>query len=104
MVGVPESVPSALNEMPPATSVGLIENVGAGEPVIPVNEKLYEVPTVAEPGVPVKSGATFVLAGATSTVNCFTASGVTPFVAVTVTGNDPAFVGVPDSTPAELSV
>ena len=43
--------------MPPATIGGLIVNVGAGEPVTPVNVKLYGWPTVAPVGVPVKFGA-----------------------------------------------
>ena len=65
VVGVPESTPAALIVIPPAIVAGLIENVGAGEPVIPVNAKLYAVPTVPPAGVPVKSGATSVFAGAT---------------------------------------
>ena len=49
VVGVPESVPPALIVMPPATVVGLIVNVGAGEPVIPVNAKLYAASCGARP-------------------------------------------------------
>ena len=104
VVGVPESAPAALIVIPPAIVAGLIENVGAGEPVIPVNAKLYAAPTVPRPGVPVKSGGVSVFAGATSIVNGFTASGATPLVAVTVIGNEPDVVGVPESTPAALSV
>ncbi len=102
VVGVPESAPAALIVMPPATVAGLIVNVGAGEPVIPVNAKLYAWPTVPEFGVPVKFGAT--PAAAICSVSCFTAFGATPFAAVTVIGNEPAVVGVPASAPAALIV
>ena len=90
--------------IPPATVVGLSANVGAGEPVIPVKAKLYAAPTVPPFGVPVKSGGESVFTGAITSVNCFTASGATPFVAVTVIGNEPAVVGVPESAPAALIV
>ena len=53
-----------LSVIPPAIVAGLIENVGAGEPVIPVNAKLYAAPTVPPAGVPVKSGGVSVFAGA----------------------------------------
>ncbi len=43
-------------------------------------------------------------AGATTSVNVFTAFGATPLLAVTVIGNEPAVVGVPERTPAELIV
>ena len=42
--------------------------------------------------------------GSTTSVNVFTASGATPLLAVTVIGNEPAVVGVPDSTPSALMV
>ena len=100
VVGVPESTPGRAELIPPAIVAGLIENVGAGEPVMPVNAKLYAAPTVPPAGVPVKSGGVSVFAGATSIVNVFTASGATPLVAVTVTGNEPDVVGVPESAPA----
>ena len=58
VVGVPDNAPAALSVIPPATVAGLIANVGAGEPVIPVNAKLYGEPTVPALGVPVKPGAT----------------------------------------------
>ncbi len=103
VVGVPDSFPAALN-VNPLTGVGLNANVGAGEPVIPVNEKLYGEPTVPELGVPVKLGATSVFAGAITRVNAFTAFGAVPLLAVTVIGNEPAVVGVPDNTPAALIV
>ncbi len=57
VVGVPESTPAALIVIPPAIDAGSTENVGAGEPVIPVNAKLYAAPTVPAGGVPVKFGA-----------------------------------------------
>ena len=100
VVGVPESTPAALIVIPPATGLGLNANVGAGEPVTPVNAKLYGVPTVPAFGVPVKFGATSVFAGAITSVNVFAAFGSTPFDAVTVIGNEPAVVGVPERTPA----
>ena len=40
VVGVPESTPSGLIVIPPAIVAGSTANVGAGEPVIPVNVKL----------------------------------------------------------------
>ena len=64
VVGVPERTPAAEIVIPPATGLGLNANVGAGEPVMPVNAKLYGVPTVPAFGVPVKFGATSVFAGA----------------------------------------
>ena len=70
----------------------------------PVNAKLYGVPTVPAVGVPVKFGATSVFAGAITSVKVFTAAGATPLIAVTVIGNEPAVVGVPESTPAALIV
>ena len=91
---------SGLIVIPPATGLGLNANVGAGEPETPVNAKLYGDPTVPAVGVPVKSGATSVFAGLITSVNVFTASGTTPFDAVTVIGNEPAVVGVPERTPA----
>ena len=103
-VGVPESTPSGLMVIPPATGLGLNANVGAGEPVTPVNANEYGVPTVPAVGVPVKSGATSVFAGLITSVNVFTASGSTPLDAVTVIGNEPAVVGVPERTPAALIV
>ena len=69
-----------------------------------MNAKLYGVPTVPAVGVPVKFGATSVFAGLITSVNVFTASGATPLLAVTVIGNEPAVVGVPESTPAALIV
>ncbi len=104
VVGVPERTPAELIVIPPAIVAGLTANVGAGLPVIPVKLKLYGEPTVPPDGVPVKPGATSVFAGATTSVNVFTAFGVTPLLAVTVIGNEPAVVGVPDKTPAELIV
>ena len=101
---MPESTPAGLIVIPPAMVAGSTVNVGAGEPVIPVNAKLYAAPTVPPPGVPVKSGGVSVFAGATSSVNIFTASGATPLVAVTVIGNEPDVVGVPEEHPGRLSV
>ena len=104
VVGVPDRNPAGLMVIPPATDAGLIANVGAGEPVMPVKPKPYGVPTVAPPGVPVKSGGTSVFAGAMTSVNVFTAFGAMPLLAVTVIGNEPAVVGVPESTPPALIV
>ncbi len=104
VVGVPESTPAALIVIPPAIVAGSTENVGAGEPVIPVNAKLYATPTVPSVGVPEKSGGVVVFSGAMSMVKLLTAAGATPLLAVTVIGNEPAVVGVPESTPAALIV
>ncbi len=104
VVGVPDRTPAALIVIPPAIVAGLTANVGAGLPVIPVKLKLYGEPTVPPDGVPVKPGATSVFAGSTTSVNVFTAFGETPLLAVTVIGNEPAVVGVPDRTPAALIV
>ena len=97
--GVPLSRP-ALDNVTPAGSVPAVTlTVGAGKPVIT---------TVKEPAAPRGKVVLFalVIAGGalTTTVKACVAFGSVPLVAVSVTGNDPLCVGVPDSNPAADSV
>ena len=97
--GVPLNRPAADNVTPAGNVPAVTLTVGAGKPVIT---------TLNEPAVPTVKVVAFalVIAGAalTTTVKACVAFGSVPLVAVSVTGNDPLCVGVPDSSPADDSV
>ena len=99
-VGAPESTPALDSERPAGNDPDDTMNVGAGTPEA---ANVYEY---AAPIVPVAGGVFAVNTGATGsgamvTVNDpVVASGATPLLAVTLNVNNPAPVGVPESTPA----
>src|SRR5262252_2289487 len=99
-VGVPDNSPADDSVSPGGSVPAVTLTVGAGNPVI--------VTWNVVPGVFSLKVAVFalVIAGGalTRTVKLCVASGLTPLAAVSVTGKDPLWVGVPDNNPADDSV
>lgn len=104
LVGVPERRPAGVRVSPSGRLPEDTVKVGAGTPEA-VNEYEYGAPTMAAAGGVLAMSTGAIGAGSTVTVSApVVAFGETPLLAVTVKANVPVVVGVPERTPAALSV